>query len=116
MTRALAGPVRDESLTIALREGSPEHLRTGLLTLLARQGEEGVADWRDLILDLAPYHHCSRRLGLEPRVLFEWVARKLPPDVAGTVRALGERAEIDPQEFGFALVEEEDGPRYYWTR
>lgn len=112
---ALAGPIRDEPLLLALREGSADHLRTGLTQILARQGDE-VSDWRDLVIDLAPYHDCARRLGLPPKALFEWVARQLPPDVAGTVRALGQREEIDPAEFGFTLVEDEDGPRYYWTR
>ena len=112
---ALAGPVRDESLHLALREGNPNHLRAGLEGVLARQGEE-VSDWRDLVIDLAPYHDCARRLGLPPKALFEWVARQLPADVQGTVRALGQREEIDTREFGFILVDDEDGPRYYWTR
>jgi hypothetical protein len=55
-------------------------------------------------------------IGIDPRVLFEWIARKVPAEVAGPVRALGKRDALDPAEFGFALVEEEDGPRYYWTR
>ena len=114
----LAGPIKDEPLTLALREGSPEHLREGLVALLARQqrDEDEVADWRDLLMDLAPYHDCSRRIGIDPHVLFEWVARQLPAEVAGTVRQLGKRPEIAPEEFGFALVDEADGPRYYWTR
>lgn len=112
----LAGPIRDEELTLALREGSLEHMRAGLVQLLARQGDEEVSDWRDLLMDLAPYHDCARRLGQDPRVLFEWVARQLPADVAGTVRALGKREDFAPEEFGFTLVDEADGPRYYWTR
>jgi hypothetical protein len=115
-TPNLANPIDDESLTLALREGSPEHLRVGLVALLSRQGGEEVSDWRDLLMDLAPYHDCARRIGLDRRVLFEWIARKLPADVAGTVRALGNREEISPEEFGFTLVDEADGPRYYWTR
>ena len=112
----LAAPVRDEALTTALREGSIDHLRIGLTGVLQRQGKEGVADWRDLVLDLAPYHDCARRLGVDPKVLFEWVARQLHADVAATVRALGAREELDPAEFGFTLVDDPDGPRYYWTR
>jgi hypothetical protein len=116
-TPSLAGPIRDEALTLALREGSPERLREGLVRLLPREGpDDEVADWRDLVMDLAPYHDCARRLGLDPRVLFEWIARKLPAEVAGTVRALGKREEVAPEEFGFALVDDPDGPRYYWTR
>ena len=113
----LARPIADEHLTLALREGSVEHLRDGLVALLARQGDDGeVSDWRDLILDLAPYHDCARRIGVDPRVLFEWVARRLPPEVQGTVRALGAREDVPPQEFGFTVVEDSDGPRYYWLR
>lgn len=118
MTRAdLAGPIRDDSLTLALREGSPEHLREGLVRLLPKGGaEDEVKDWRDLLMDLAPYHDCAKRIGVDPRLLFEWVARKLPAEVAGTVRALGKREEVAPEEFGFAVVDDPDGPRYYWTR
>ncbi|MEO8092973.1 MAG: hypothetical protein ABI726_09740 [bacterium] len=111
----LAAPIRDEPLTQALREGSVEQLRVGLVGVLERQGEE-VSDWRDLLMDLAPYHDCAWRLGVKPEAVFEWVARKLPADVAGTVRALGQRDQLDPAEFGFALVDDDDGPRYYWTR
>jgi hypothetical protein len=112
----LARPIDDESLTLALREHSPDHLREGLVALISRQGDEEVSDWRDLLMDLAPYHDCARRIGIDRKVLFEWIARKLPPDVAGTVRALGKREEIAPEEFGFTLVDDADGPRYYWTR
>ncbi len=111
----LAAPIRDEPLTQALREGSVEQLRVGLVGVLERQGE-AVSDWRDLLMDLAPYHDCARRLGVKPAAVFEWVARKLPADVAGTVRALGHRDQLDPAEFGFAVVDDDDGPRYYWTR
>jgi|SRR5215211_2372888 len=114
----LAGPIRDDELLTALRDRSPDHLRAGLTAVLARaMTDEGeIRDWRDLVMDLAPYHDCSRRIGIDPRVLFEWIARKVPAEVAGPVRALGKRDALDPVEFGFALVEEEDGPRYYWTR
>ena len=114
----LAGPIRDDDLVLALREGSLEHMRAGLVKVLARQGDpdEGVSDWRDLVMDLAPYHDCARRLGQDPKVLFEWIARQLPADVAPTVRQLGKRPELDPSEFGFTIVDEADGPRYYWTR
>ncbi len=112
----LAQPIRDEKLQLALRERSPEALRDGLVRLLGRQGEDEVRDWRDLVMDLAPYHDCARRMGLDPRVLFEWVARRLPADVQGTVRQLGKRPEVTGDEFGFAVVEEAEGPRYYWTR
>lgn len=114
----LAGPIRDDELLLALREGSSDHLGAGVTAVLARAtDDEGeVGDWRDLLMDLAPYHDCARRIGIDPRVLFEWIARKLPGDVAAQIRALGKRPELDPAEFGFALVDEPDGPRYYWTR
>jgi hypothetical protein len=114
----LAGPIRDDHLVAALRERSPDHLRAGLNAVLARAtNEEGeIRDWRDLMMDLAPYHDCARRIGIDPRVLFEWIARKLPADVQGPVRALGKRETLDPAEFGFTLVTDDDGPRYYWTR
>jgi hypothetical protein len=114
----LAGPIRDDDLVAALRERSPDHLRAGLSAVLGRAtNDEGeIRDWRDLVMDLAPYHDCARRIGIDPRVLFEWIARKVPAEVAGPVRALGKRDRLDPAEFGFALIEEEDGPRYYWTR
>jgi hypothetical protein len=114
----LAGPIRDDDLVAALRERSPDHLRAGLTAVLARAtNDDGeIRDWRDLVMDLAPYHDCASRIGIDPRVLFEWIARKVPPEVAGPVRALGKRDKLDPAEFGFALVDEEDGPRYYWRR
>jgi hypothetical protein len=64
-----------ESPTRALRARAPEVLRAGLLRVLVEGEDEWVKDWRDLLIGLAPYHDCARRLGLDPVVLFDAMGR-----------------------------------------
>jgi hypothetical protein len=54
------------------------------------------------------------RLGLDPRGLFDDVAREAPHALANTVRAFGQRTDITPSAFGFSLTTSQDGIAYEW--
>ena len=107
-------PRIDAAPTRALRERSPELLRSGLLALLVDHEEVWLRDWRDLLVALAPYHDCARRLGLEPSAVFEEAAGAGPASLAGIVREFGERTDVTPTAFGFVVEDDAEGPRYRW--
>lgn len=101
--------------TQALRHGSPTTLRDGLLTML-RDGElKWMQDRRDLLVAMAPYHDCARRLELDPATFFASVATEAPMPLADIVRMFGERSDVTPAAFGFRLVTTPDGAAYEWT-
>src|SRR5438128_1894386 len=106
-----------EGPTKALREGSPELLRTQLLrTLVAYDKQEPEPDIGDVLWSLAPYHHCARQLGLDPATFFDQVADAGPPGLREIVRDFGRRTDTSPEDFGgYALVETASGPSYVWT-
>ena len=98
--------------TDALRRGSRETLKAGLLQLL-RDGElRWAKDRRDLLVAMAPYHDCARRLELDPAAFFAGVAAEGPLGLAELVRAFGERTDVSPSEFGFRLVMSPQGATY----
>lgn len=99
-------------MTRALRGQSAEALCEGLQRLLVEGEEEWLKDWRDFLVALAPYHDCASRLGLDPAVLFSEVAEAGPPALKEVVREFGVRRDITPQEWGFAVADRPDGPRY----
>lgn|GEM_PF-4190265 len=107
--RRLAGPTR------VVRTGNPGALTVALLDLLLEREEEFLQDMRELMLVLAPYHHAARWLGEEPGELFETVAAGAPARLRDAVRAFGHRDDIEPEKFGFAVVETAEGPEYFAT-
>ena len=107
--RRLAGPTR------VARSGNPGALTSGLLDLLSVHEAEYLQDPRELMLMLAPYHHCARWLGEDPGELFDTVASGAPATLRDAVRTFGRRDDIEPEKFGFAVVETADGPEYLRT-
>lgn len=103
--------------TNALREDSPELLRTDLLRMLvAYHKQQPEPDIRDVLWSLARYHDCARQLGLDPAAFFDQVADSAPPGLREVVRDFGRRTDTSPEEFGgYALIQSADGPSYIWT-
>jgi hypothetical protein len=92
--------------TAALREKSPSALRGGLIWLLrAYDGK----DRRDLMLGLAPFHDCARRLGLDVGQIFNDAAGG---EAAQVARDFGKRSDVTPDAFAYAVESGLDGPRY----
>jgi hypothetical protein len=73
----------------APRTRDAERLRHELLALLDSGLPPWESDARELLVALAPFHDCARRLG---------------PDVASD--------DVTPQAFGFAVHAGQDGPQY----
>ncbi len=95
--------------TAALREQSPSVLRGGLIWLLrAYDGK----DPRDLMLGLAPFHDCARRLGLDVGQIFNDAADAAGGEAAQVARDFGQRSDVTPDAFAYAVESGPDGPRY----
>lgn len=107
--RRLAGPTR------IARTGHPGVLTSDLLELLLTREHEFLQDPRELMLTLAPYHHLARWLGEDAGELFDTVAAGAPATLRDAVRTFGRRDDIEPEKFGFAIVETADGPEYFRT-
>jgi hypothetical protein len=101
-----------EDVTRALREQSPAVLGAALDQLLVEGEEEWLKDWRDLLVALAPYHDCARRLGLDPAAVFGAAADRGPAALREIVGEFGRRNDISPRTFGYDVVEGPNGPRY----
>jgi hypothetical protein len=96
----------------ALRARSPDLLREALSSDL-RDGEAAwLKDQRDLMVALAPYHDCARRLALDVAATFRDAAEDGPESLRHVVTEFGARTDVTPYAFGFAVVEGPDGPSY----
>jgi hypothetical protein len=101
--------------TDALRARSPELLVSGLVETLTEGEREWAKDVRDLLVALAPFHDCARRLGLDAADVFQQAAELGPPDLRETVIEFGRRTDISPAAFAFAVEDAPGGPRYRST-
>ena len=67
-----------ECLTRALRERRPELVREELVGMLIAGEEEWLRDERDLMVALAPFHHCAAQLQLNVPAVFDAAASWSP--------------------------------------
>jgi hypothetical protein len=96
----------------ALRAKSAELLHERLVCDLHEGEQEWLRDDRDLMVALAPFHHCARRLGLDVSVAFREAAGKGPESLREVVTAFGERRDVTLAAFGYVLVEGPKGASY----
>jgi hypothetical protein len=106
---------RAHPATEALRLASPDVWRRSLLATLRDHEEDWVRDYRDLLVTIAPYHDCARRLGLDVEEAFGSVAEEGPERLRDTVARFGARTDVTPSTFGFELREEPGGLAYAIT-
>jgi hypothetical protein len=100
-----------EWLTRVARTGAGDDLRTGLLERMA-SSPSFRGDPRDLLMVLAPVHHCACAIGVDVVALFDAAADRAPANLAALVRDFGRHDHGAPGAFGFAVQETPDGPRY----
>lgn len=96
----------------ALRARSPKLLHQALVADLRDGESDWLKDSRDLLVALAPYHDCARRLGLDLPATFRSAADDGPETLRHVVVEFGTRDDITPDAWGFAVVNGPDGPSY----
>jgi hypothetical protein len=95
--------------TAALREKSQSVLLDGLIwTLSVYDGK----DPRDLMLSLAPFHDCARRLGLDVSRVFDAAAAAVGGEAGEVARIFGRRSDVTPDAFAYTVESGPDGPKY----
>ncbi len=87
-------------------------LHETLVADLCSGEQEWVRDERDLMLALAPFHDCARRLGLDVTNVFRSAAEDGPQSLRDGVVAFGARDDVTLEAFGYTLVTGPDGPCY----
>ena len=111
-TTGTTAPLPLEEVTQLLRTGDPRLVEAGLVDLLVSGEAEWLKDDRDLMMALAPYHDCARRLGADVPALFGRAAAAGPASLRGLVEGFGRRTDVTPEAFGFRVEETPEGPRY----
>jgi len=99
-----------EVCTRALRLSWLPILSEGLVAYL--RSCEPVQDARDVMVGLAPFHDCVRRLGANPGIVFAEAASSVGPELAEIARTFGRRSDVTPRAFGYAVEVQADGPTY----
>jgi hypothetical protein len=87
-------------------------VEAALVDLLVSGEEEWLKDVRDLMMALAPYHDCARRLGADVPVLFRRAAAAGPANLRTVVEGFGRREDVTPPAFGFRVEDTPEGPSY----
>jgi hypothetical protein len=107
--------MREHPASEALRARSPQRLHQLLVADLRAGEPEWVKDERDLMVALAPFHDCARRLGLDPSAVFGRAADEGPRSLRDVVTAFAERGDVTPQAFGYTVVDGPQGASYRFT-
>jgi hypothetical protein len=96
----------------ALRSGSTDRLKADLVRYLVASAWRVSVDYRDVLVDLAPYFDCAQRLNIDPVALFDEAAMDFEDDVRELVRTFARRSDISLRAFGWQLVDAPDGSCY----
>jgi hypothetical protein len=102
--------------TAALQMRSPERLGVDLYRYVVAAEPEVETDWRDVLVGLAPFYACARRLGVDPVELFDTASNDLHERARELVRTFARRSDITLHSFGWMLENTSDGPCYRPTR
>ena len=108
--RALFGLCGHRAATLATRRGAAELLRLGLIgSVIANYS---IPDKRNVDVALAVFHHCARKLELNPPEVFDEAAQYASEAMAERLRAFGRRTDVTLRQFGWREIRSEEGVRY----
>lgn len=108
--RGLFGIFGHRAATLAVRRNDPDLLRLGLIGSAIANYE--ISPNRKVDTALAIFHHCARKLELEPRELFEDVARLAADEIARYLRTFGRREDVALKQYGWREIRTTDGIRF----
>ena len=98
--------------TTALRERSPDRLRADLAGLLVELEPEVAIDIRDVLVALAGWVDCARRLGLDPAEVFDAAVAGRSDAMQELARTFARRDDVRLEAFAWRLEDRPDGPCY----
>lgn len=101
----------------ALRTRSHEVLFASLRGYLLRPktASDAREDWRDVLIDLAPFFDCAERIEVDPVGLFDEASVDLPDDLRAIAGRFARRADVTLEAFGWTLAVTNEGPCYQRT-
>lgn len=108
--RALFAVFGHRAATLAARSGDAEQLCLGLVGSVIANYD--IPDKRNVDVALAIYHHCARKLELNPPEVFDEAAQYATEAMAERLRAFGRRTDVTLKLFGWREIRGEEGVRY----
>ena len=108
--RALFALFGHRVATLAVRNDNAEQLRLALVGNVIANYE--IPDKRNVDVALAVFHHCARRLELNPTDVFDEAAHYAGEIMAERLRAFGRRLDVTLRQFGWREIRGEEGVRY----
>lgn len=106
--------MREHPASEALRTRSSRLLHETLVADLQARELAWLEDKRDLMVQLAPFHDCARRLGLDVSAVFRTAAEAGPRSLRDVVTAFGERDDVTLNAFGYVIIDLPEGPSYHF--
>ena len=104
-SRLALGRYGTRAVTLALREGSLDRLREGLLSSALYQAAASD-DTRDAMVGMALAYVAAQDLGCEPPVVFGEVARRFEgSEIANDLRTFASRSDVTLEAFGWRPVD-----------
>lgn len=111
--RSLFGIYGHRAATRAVREAVPGLLLKGLVGAAVANYE--IPDSRRVEVGLAVYHHCARKLGLNPADVFGQAADYATPALAAPLAAFGHRGDVALRNFGWQEIHTPEGIVYKFS-
>jgi hypothetical protein len=108
--RSLFGIYGHRAATLSVRQEAPPQLLRGLVG--AAIANYIIPDKRNVEVGLAIYHHCARKLGLNPVELFTDAAQYAGEEVARELLAFGRRTDVTLKKYGWRELKTPKGVRY----
>lgn len=108
--RSLLGVFGHRAATLSVREQDPERLRLGLIANAI--ANTVIPERRNVDVALAVFHHCAKKLGLDPVMLFDEAAELATDEMMARMRSFGRRPDVTLQQFGWREMRTAEGVRF----
>lgn len=108
--RNLFGIFGHRAATLAVRRQDRELLRLGLVGNLIANSP--IPPNRNVEASLAVFHHCARKLEIEPDNLFEESSQFADEEMASRLLAFGQKPDVSLKQYGWREIRTPDGVRY----
>jgi hypothetical protein len=108
--RAVFGIYGHRAATMSVRLEAPDRLLCGLVG--AAIANYTIPNNRNLAVSLAVYHHCARKLGMNPVDLFEDAAQFASDEFALILLQFGRQPDVTLRKYGWREIKTPDGVVY----